>query len=590
VTAIYHYNYFTSTPDFLNGFDATFPVAPFTNNQGSQISNRNQFSTAWRWNIGTNKSNEIRAGLVSSPVTFFPDLNTALYPQVTTNLGNIRIRPSLNLVSQPLLAFVTQGRNGGIFQLIETFSWSKGRHNITIGGNWTEVIFKDFNASSAVGGVGLGITSDDPASGLFDPANFPGSSSTDRGNAQSLYGMLAGRVTSFSANVFLDIDSRQFTQGVRRLRNVRQTEIAMYIQDSFRLRPNFTVNAGVRWDYQGAPRDNFNMTFRNTGADFGEQIAGISGSLDNLFNPGAGSGPPPGYVLNGDTPWYNRDLNNFAPNLGFAWTPHFENTLWTTLFGGPGRTVLRGGYSVSYTREGLNNWISMAFGNPGFQGDLDAVASASGGPGTFAPGSVSLAAGFIPNVISSPAAFVDNFVLDPVSGQSVNVFNPDLGMPYVQSWSFSIQRELTPSTVVEVRYVGNHGTGLWRQYNLNEPNIFETGFLDEFLLAQNNLAICRANTAACIAAQSAAGASTTTANNYANWGLPGQMPLPIMTAAFTGSTTGAQTNSNFRSGSRVSNLDNGAAGSFANTLSGSLTFWNNIQAAGFPANFWVLNP
>ena len=57
----------------------------------------------------------------------------------------------------------------------------------------------------------------------------------------------------------------------------------------------------------------------------------------------------------------------------------------------------------------------------------------------------------------------------------MNAFDPDLKIGKIHSWTFSIQRELTPNTVLEVRYIGNRGKDLWRQYDLNELNITENG-------------------------------------------------------------------------------------------------------------------
>ena len=102
-----------------------------------------------------------------------------------------------------------------------------------------------------------------------------------------------------------------------------------------------------------------------------------------------------------------------------------------------------------------------------------------------------------------------------------------------QSWNFSYQRELDHhNTVLEVRYNANHGTDLWRRLGLNEVNIFENGFLNEFQIAQNNLAIAR-------------GGNITNAisNNYGNQGLPGQKDIPILQTALgttTDSTTATQ--------------------------------------------------
>jgi hypothetical protein len=573
ITAIYHYNYFTSTPDFLNGFSETYPVAPFNSNIGSQISNRNQLTAAWRWNLGTTKTNEVRMGLVSAPVAFFPDLNLSLYPQFNTNLGPIRINPSLFGVSQPLLDYATQGRNGGIYQLIDTFNWTRGKHNFTFGGNWTEILYKDYFADSAVGPVSLGITGDDPATNLFNTTNLPGASANDLTNAAGLYGSLIGRVTDFSAFLYLDVTQGQFRQGSTYNSRVRQTEIGLYATDNWRLFSTLTLNLGVRWEYQGAFRDKNNMFYRADG-DLAA-IAGRSCSLDNLFTPGGATCAVPQFVLNGDRRWWQPDKDNFAPSVGLAWTPNFDGEALKWILGGPGKSVFRAGYSISFSREGVNNFFTIAGGNPGYFGDLFATATDANGPGEFVAGSVMLSSGFIPNVDQSPASFGGNFTVDPLAGHSVNVFDQNLHTPYVQSWQVGWQREITPSTVLEVRYVGNHGTGLWRQFNINENNIFENGFLTEFNNAKNNLAICRA-TAGCTL-------------RYSNQGLPGQVNVPIMTAAFTGSTAGSQTASLFSNGTLISQLDNNLAGSFAGNLN-TFARWNNLVAAGFPANFWMLNP
>jgi hypothetical protein len=162
---------------------------------------------------------------------------------------------------------------------------------------------------------------------------------------------------------------------------------------------------------------------------------------------------------------------------------------------------------------------------------------------------------------------------------------------------------------VEIRYVGNHGAGLWRQDNINERNIFENGFLTEFGNAKSNLTICRANQVAC---RTAAGSTSSSFASFANLGLAGQLAVPIMTQLFTG-TAPSQTNSNFASATFIRWLDNGAAGSFANNVAFNTTNLCNLVgvaplqgpaatspcvgvttapagATAFPVNFWVANP
>src|SRR4030095_5068136 len=88
----------------------------------------------------------------------------------------------------------------------------------------------------------------------------------------------------------------------------------------------------------------------------------------------------------------------------------------------------------------------------------------------------------------------------PAITDAVGAFKPDLKMGYVESFTIGIQRELNKDTVVEARYVGNRGHKLWRQYDLNETNVFENGFLNEFKLAQQNLLsnIACGNTSGCV--------------------------------------------------------------------------------------------
>ena len=85
--------------------------------------------------------------------------------------------------------------------------------------------------------------------------------------------------------------------------------------------------------------------------------------------------------------------------------------------------------------------------------------------------------------------------------------DPNIQTPYVLNWTIGYQRELWSDAAIEVRYVGNRGSNLWRGYNLNETNIFENGFLDEFRNAQRNLAINLRNGR----------------TGFANNGLPGQV-------------------------------------------------------------------
>jgi hypothetical protein len=136
----------------------------------------------------------------------------------------------------------------------------------------------------------------------------------------------------------------------------------------------------------------------------------------------------------------------------------------------------------------------------------------------------------------------------------------------VQSWNFGLQRELTKDTVMEIRYQGNHGVKLWRQVNLNEINVFENGFLKEFDIARNNLAIAQAASASSV--------------NFGNQGLPGQQNIPIIQTALA--TTSDTTFANYIRQNRPANV--------ASNISGDVTRMGRLTAAGYPANFFIVNP
>jgi len=617
ISFIYHYNYFSSTPDFLNSFDRTFPVAPFDGLQGSQISNRNQWTASWRYNMAANKSNELRAGLQTAPVSFFPDLDLSLYPQAPTNLATFLIRPTFQIMTTPHLNVSTQGRNTAVAQLIENFSWTKSKHSFTFGATFTELRLKSaFSRASATAAIAL--NNADPINLMNVAANFPGQTGNVTTTGIQLLNLLGGRVSTYTGTTSASAATRAYAPGENALQKINQSEFGIFGQDAWRILPTLTINYGLRWEYQGAPSDPDNLSYRVAG-----QLAGVFGvsGLNNFFQPGTTPGAFPIYELNGNSSWYNKDMNNWAPNLGLAWTPNIDGKLYNMIFGGPGKTVVRANYSITFTREGINNFASITQSNPGFNASIfsNAVAPVVGAAvppcpaanatiGTFVSGCVNLnnlTSGYLQSLNTTPAVFPDanSFALRPYTGQSVNAFDSDLAIPLVHNWSFGIQREINPNLVVEVRYVGNHGQGLWRQDNVNEVNIFENGFLQEFLNARNNLTICRA-TAGCTV-------------RFSNQGLAGQVAVPLLTAAFTGTQAGSQTQAFFSNATFIQQLDRGGAGSFANTLafSNSGQFMCNlagvnaiagglqatfnpcasfatatVAGAGYAANLFVANP
>ncbi|HEX8560154.1 MAG TPA: hypothetical protein VF668_18805, partial [Pyrinomonadaceae bacterium] len=439
--------------------------------------------------------------------------------------------------------------------------------------------------------LSFGVDATDPANSLFTTANFPGASSTDLGNAAGLYAMLTGRVTAISGTAYLDEVTGEYQPLGSYVERIRQREFGLYAQDSWRVRPNLTLNYGLRYEVQ-FPFTTLNSVYTQTTYD---DVFGASGP-GGLFDPGASGGRVPEFSLfePGDRA-YNTDWNNFGPSIGFAWSPDRRSGFLHALFGNGGQSVLRGGYSVAFVREGTNVASSILAANPG----ASVSVTRSVALGNLTPGTLLRNLDASSSLADSPGA--PSFPLKSSSvNDSINVFDPNLKLGQVRSWTFGFQRELTKDTVFEARYVGNRGVDLWRQYNINEVNTLESGFFSEFLLAQQNL---RANIAAgrCVGGQNPT-TNPGCQNNFAYFGPgTGTAPLPIFLSYFRGSTAASPinannpaqyTSANFASTTFTSPL----APTNANPQGLALTLLNNAGRrtnalnAGLPANLFLVNP
>lgn len=564
--AIWNYQYFYSFPDHLNNRDRTYPGFERIGNfmaVGGQYSNRFSVTTALRWVASPRINNEFRLGITGGSVAFFPELSPRMYP------NDLRIAFPLGLTT-PLDVGLPSFRNTPVKQLSNNLGWQKGAHTLNFGMSYTLVTAWSKAYGAAVPSVSFGLTGTDPALAAFSTTTLPAISTTDLADARALYALLTGRISGVSGVVNVDEKQKKFMPFAPLVQRERQSELGLYFSDSWRARPGLTLNYGLRWSFQGVPEDT-NGIYTSPG------YAGLWGrsGVGNLFRPGILTGAPTQYVPRPGKA-YDNDWNNFGPNFGFSWSPASDHPMIRALFGSRG--ALRAGYGISYTREGLQHYRAYGGGNPGTRASTFLTADRD-----FPAGSL-LLRNPLPELRRFPAEFPSAASPLPQSLFTYTStgplwFDPAIRVPYVQSWSVGIQREIIPDTVLEVRYVGNHGTKLWRAFNLNEVNLVENGFLQEFINAQNNLRICEANRVACTG-------SATGALRFDNRGLPGQVALPILEAAFQGLAPTA----GFASGGFVTNLQQGVAGAMANALATSGTYFPNLLRAGYPANFFLVNP
>jgi len=590
-------------------------------------------------------SNEFRIGAQIAPVNFGVGITLSQFNMINSNLGSQPYTFGVFGVDSFFNGFGdNQGRNTALGQLSDNFGWTKGKHAWTFGVSGTMIWYNDFfesngnlnfgvdNNNDPIANVGTVFTNGQPVfsggpGSCMDAScaangTLPNIGNQDFLNAEALYASLTGRVQSFTANVFYSPTTKGFLTGAPAVDKWRQNEVGFYFGDTWRMRPNLTFSYGLRWELPGAPSDSLNEYSTIQGGT--PSLFGISGN-GNLFKPGTLTGTSTiNYVNDKGYSWYNLYKKAFAPTVGIAWQPHTDMRGFHQILGSAGKTVFRAGYNIAYSREGLNGFSSIAGSNPGYLGAQSTQSDVVNDPsqGLFVAGSVILGPSTtLGNVLQTPSSFLPSFPLGISDGTSINLYDSNIAPPMIQSWSAGIQRELSTNNVVEIRYVANHGSGLWDQFNINEVNIFENGFLTEFNHAASNMNLCSTAAAACVSAEkdlgilSQASTATTPIQDFANLfsaatqvcagatppascaqsiaALSGEVNLPIFTAAYNGTTAttpATQTASRFTSSVYTIPISEGLPGAVATIFSGSLTRYQNIVNAGFPANFFIANP
>ncbi|MDR3701218.1 MAG: carboxypeptidase regulatory-like domain-containing protein [Candidatus Sulfopaludibacter sp.] len=547
-------------PDGINGVIPVFPGSGTV--LGSQVNagQREAFwtgSTALRSAWSSYWTSEIRFGMSSGNVLFFNDVTPNLFSPWRGFAPNMA-----GYVTVPYNASSFSRRNNPIKQLTGSASWAHGSHLVNMGGSFSQI--NEWTSSDAVQvipRISFGIQNTDPALSMFNSANFPGSASSDLANAENLYALLTGRVSAITQSVVLGEQNKTYGPNAT-IGRLRVREFGLYVQDSWKVKPNLTVTYGFRLENQ-YPFHVFNNTYTRPGY---AGLYGISG-VGNLFQPGATGGAVPVLTpVTSDTAGYSP--THFpSPTVGVAYVlPKYEGLLGKLA----GRdSVLRAGFAIASVREQFTvPWSNNQGVSLNTSVDPISTNTAAFGPA----GSVLFNNPVLP-AASYPSS--PTYPLAVLPGNSIFDYNPDLKSRYVESWNVGFQRSLSADTVLEVRYVANRSARAWTSLNLNEVNVVENGFNTQFLAAQNNLAIANGVSVAQLATL-----NTLKSTNFFNTGLPGQQAVPIISTALANSGN-----------SQLANwVAQGQTGALANSIAGNTAQMARLVAANYPANLFQANP
>jgi hypothetical protein len=271
-----------------------------------------------------------------------------------------------------------------------------------------------------------------------------------------------------------------YLQGSAQNESVRSTSLYLYAQDSWKIRPSLTFNYGLRWELNTPIADvgRRTQTFRpgQSTTVFPCQLSpnnplvGVFGTTDcGPGSPGE-SVFPLGLVVPGDkgisnalTQTYYRA---FAPRIGLAWSPSWNDGALAKITGGPGMTSIRMGWGLFYNP--IEQLVLEQFsGEPPFGGSINLSETLFNTPFEGQDGSV------YPNPF--------NGILNPTRGQPVDwssfrpilmfgELQPNIRSQYAAQYNFTIQRELTRNMVLQVGYVGSQGHRLLATHDLDYGN------------------------------------------------------------------------------------------------------------------------
>ena len=392
--------------------------------------------------------NELRLGanlFDNSKLTFFNGIR-----DVTSELGI----PGLNSPIEAAWGSPQVGMTGGsvsgwgertggpfinfnrTFQILDNVSIPRGNHSIKFGG---EVADRRYNQV-----------------GNQFPRGFVDFSAGFTGDPQDL----ANTGEAFASGLLGWMEEATRAAGIANVQ-FRQNSFALYVEDSWKVRQNITLNLGMRYENTPPWKDRYRgiMNVRMscpgvdaTGIDEDCPVPTIVRPGDGDFHEGLGFHLADNVPkATGDDALFNhatiaRDNNDFGPRIGMAWQVDE-------------RTTVRTGYGIYYSQD---------TGNPVFDmgRNFGARQSATDVPSDFNP-SVNLDSPWAN--IQAGSAVCSNWSGPCFAGLYTFANDARRRTPYVQQYMFNIQRQLSDTMLFEVGYSGNLGRKLQRMYGFNTP-------------------------------------------------------------------------------------------------------------------------
>jgi hypothetical protein len=392
--------------------------------QSQAVTRASAAGANWTWTINNNLVNEAKFGYNR----FWQTILTADATQDPNNykLGggpyhiNTGITTPINFgfPEIDISGFNQLGGNHGwplettpdqTLQFTDNMSWTHGKHTIRFGGEVRHG--STFNVRDRYGKSRI----------QFKGGNTLGIAA----GSSPLEDFLAGNPAA--GRVFVG-DSR---------RHVTINSFGGFVQDDFRLTPRLTVNLGVRYDLTTPIKEKNNLL-----ANFDPN------NPKGLLQVGTDIKQP-----------YNTDANNFAPRVGISWDPS-----------GKGKTVIRAGGGITYEIPHIAIFIGQNGVDNATTAGLNVIPTGANG---VTPGGGKIVAASLdvtPSWNTAGPLFQLTNIDCSVTPCAILAVNRNLRTPYIATWNFNVQQELTRNTSLQIGYVGSKGTKLYSVYDINQVN------------------------------------------------------------------------------------------------------------------------
>ncbi|MBA2501447.1 MAG: carboxypeptidase regulatory-like domain-containing protein, partial [Pyrinomonadaceae bacterium] len=371
---------------------------------------------------------------------------------IPTNLDERTTPIDIAQVTDPLSNSFGNKRTITTYQVLDNISHSRGAHTFRAGVNFRMQQHYDVRGSVAALDVNpqqvLGGTVDTTRFGIVTSgANTV--NTNDRGTLSNLVNNLLGRLSN--ANVGLvDTGGQYGAPGTPFTFDAWYPEFDVYFQDDWKIRPNLTLNLGLRWEPKPKP--------------FGRGGSTIL-VPDRPLTIGSAPASNVSFV-EGDL--YRSDYNNFGPAIGVAWDPFSD-----------GRTAIRGNFRIAFDRISTFLPSSAIFpNNPGSTVPvIQRFNTTSATDSRLRDNLINLA---------PPTGVSPDALRTPLNNQTAfrEVLDPNFKTPMTYMFSAGIQRDIGRGFVVDMQYIGRAGRNLIGGYDRNQVDIFNNGFLDAFRQAQ----------------------------------------------------------------------------------------------------------